>query len=156
MSLWFRKEIQTVPRPAELRPSGNKPRPLQVAVGIVTNRDGQVLVNQRPAGSEMAGYWEFPGGKRAAGETGRQTLTRELDEELGIRVQGAERLARFIHDYPKRTVELEVWRVTAYQGEPLSREGQRLAWHSVADLNVLRLLPADGPIVQALVSAQEG
>ncbi|HEY4774400.1 MAG TPA: NUDIX domain-containing protein, partial [Xanthobacteraceae bacterium] len=55
-----------------------------VAACALIDADGRVLIAQRPAGRPMAGLWEFPGGKIAAGERPEQTLIRELKEELGI------------------------------------------------------------------------
>ncbi|HEY3644252.1 MAG TPA: Nudix family hydrolase, partial [Gammaproteobacteria bacterium] len=75
---------------------------------------------------------------------------RELQEELGIRVRHAYRLMRFSHLYPEREVELDVWRVTAWDGEPTSLEGQHLEWALPDELRDWQLLPADEPIVKAL------
>jgi len=98
----------------------------------------------------MAGWWEFPGGKLEAGEPAFDALRRELQEELGIEVRHAYRLLRFSHRYPEREVELDVWRVTAWEGTPLSREGQHLEWLLPEELRDWQLLPADEPIVAAL------
>jgi 8-oxo-dGTP diphosphatase len=127
-------------------------KPLRVIVGIVVAADGRVLVNQRRPGTHMAGYWEFPGGKLHAGETPRTGLVRELAEELGIRILAAEPLLILEHAYPARSVQLDVWRVTRYDGEPEGLEGQPLRWVAPADLRTLGLLPADGPIVEALLA----
>ena len=123
---------------------------LGVAVGILMDGRGRVLVNQRPPGSHMAGYWEFPGGKIAPGEDGWQALVRELDEELGVTARYGHPLLTLSHRYPDRTVELDVWRVTEYRGVPQPREGQQLRWCAPRGLDDLKLLPADGPIVAAL------
>ena len=126
--------------------------PLRVIVGIVAAADGRVLVNQRRPDTHMAGYWEFPGGKLHAGEAPRTGLVRELAEELGIRVLDAEPLLLVEHAYPARRVRLDVWRVTRYDGEPEGLEGQPLRWVAPPDLPDLGLLPADGPIVEALLA----
>lgn len=98
----------------------------------------------------MAGWWEFPGGKLESGEPPFAALERELHEELGIRVRSAYRLLRSTHSYPDKEVELDVWRVTAWDGRPKSHEGQRLEWVLPKELNDRQLLPADEPIVAAL------
>ena len=126
--------------------------PLRVIVGIIVAADGRVLVNQRRPGTHMAGYWEFPGGKLRAGEPPRTGLVRELAEELGIRILDAEPLLMLEHAYPARRVQLDVWRVIRYDGEPEGLEGQPLRWVAPADLHTLGLLPADGPIVEALLA----
>jgi mutator protein MutT len=112
---------------------------------------GRVLIAQRPAGSHMAGFWEFPGGKLEAGEERRAGLARELLEELGIVVTGAPRpLIRIEHSYPSKHVHLDIWVVRQYRGEPHGLEGQALRWVSQQELESVELLPADGPIVAAL------
>ena len=123
---------------------------VHVLVGILEDGDGRVLVNQRRPGTHMAGFWEFPGGKRARGESRRTALERELAEELGIDVLDASPLIELSHAYPEKRVRLDVWVVARYAGEPRGLEGQPLKWVPVEELLDVGLLPADAPIVQAL------
>ncbi len=123
--------------------------------GLIADDSGRVLVGQRRAGTHMAGYWEFPGGKRRPGEGPRGTLERELREELGIAVRGAEFMAELTHRYPDRRVRLELWRVDRFEGEPSAREGQALKWVAPENLLALPLLPADQPLVEALSAQRE-
>lgn len=132
----------TAPPPAELH----------VAAGVIENEIGQVLIAQRTAGRELAGAWEFPGGKVAAGESALEALRRELAEELGVTVLEAAPLVDYRHAYPQRVVRLDVWRVLRYAGEPRALEGQPLRWESLGNLLDVGLLPADRPIVEALAS----
>ena len=128
---------------------GNPPT-LAVVAALLKDGQGRVLVNQRPAGKPWAGYWEFPGGKIEAGETPQAALERELQEELGLKLQAAQAWLQLSHDYPERRVELQVWRVRRYSGAPQAHEGQAFAWVRPEALGELDLLPADAPIVQAL------
>ena len=123
---------------------------IQVVAAVLRDRQGRVLIAERPAGKPMAGWWEFPGGKLEAGEPAFDALKRELQEELGIRMRHAYRLLRLSHRYPEREVELDVWRVTAWEGSPSSHEGQHLEWVLPEELRDWQLLPADEPIVKAL------
>jgi len=125
--------------------------PLHVLVGLIGDAQGRWLVNQRRPGTDLAGFWEFPGGKLQAGETPFAALCRELDEELGIEVLAAEPWLELVHDYPDKKVLLDVWRVLDYRGEVGAREGQALDWVAAARLTALPLLPADLPIVAALL-----
>lgn len=150
MSLWFRQEIQAVPRVVGLSESQPTTVSIDVVVGIVLNSAGEVLIGQRLEGTHMAGHWEFPGGKLESDETPLAGLKRELAEELGIRVKSAESLIEHGYQYPDRRVRLNVWWVLEYAGMPQSREGQPLRWVNLADLDAVPLLPADAPIVAAI------
>ena len=99
----------------------------------------------------MAGRWEFPGGKIDGGESELQALSRELTEELGVKLLSAERMLQLTHEYAERCVELSMWLVTAYEGEPMSLDGQALKWVRPAELVNEDLLEADRPIVAALL-----
>ena len=122
-----------------------------VAAALVRDRGGpQVLIAQRPVGKWQAGRWEFPGGKMEADESPRQALARELREELGIEVQVALTLGQFTHAYPDRSVEIELWLVTRYTGEPQGLDGQELRWVSPDELAACDLLEADRPMIEPL------
>ncbi len=125
---------------------------LEVVAGVIEDDDGRVLVGQRLPGTHMAGFWEFPGGKRRPGESSREALERELREELGIGVLCAEFMLELTHRYPRRHVRLEFWRVERYDGEPLPREEQALVWARPEELLDLPLLPADEPLVDVLLA----
>ena len=124
---------------------------LQVVAGVIQDELGRVLVGQRRPGTHMAGFWEFPGGKRRPDESPREALDRELHEELGIRVLSATFVSALTHRYPERQVRLELWRVERYQGAPVARERQPLSWSHPGELLGLPILPADEPFVATLL-----
>lgn len=124
---------------------------LEVVVALIEDSAGRVLVSRRQAGRPMAGFWEFPGGKRGAGEGRREALERELDEELGIHALAASPYMRLDHDYAELRVALDVWTVSAYAGQPRPLEGQQLEWVEPEALTTLDFLPADLPIVARLL-----
>ncbi|MGD8378345.1 MAG: Nudix family hydrolase [Gammaproteobacteria bacterium] len=126
------------------------PHRLEVVAGVLTDEQGRVLITRRPAGKPMAGRWEFPGGKRKSGESLQQALSRELTEELGVTPMRAEPLIRFAHRYPDRAVQLDFFRVTAWEGHARGLENQDLAWVAPEDLNRWDILEADRPVIQAL------
>lgn len=123
---------------------------VEVAVGVVFRDDGAVLFGQRLEGKPYAGWWEFPGGKLEAGESVEQALSRELNEELGLKV--VESIPWVVREYvyPHAHVRLHFQRVTRYLGEPQSREGQALSWQNAARLSVSPLLPAALPVIEWL------
>ncbi|HTN64723.1 MAG TPA: NUDIX domain-containing protein [Burkholderiaceae bacterium] len=124
------------------------PAPIDVAVGILMQADGDVLLGQRPAGKPYAGYWEFPGGKVEAGESVLQALQREFMEELGILVRSAEPWCGVEHVYPHAHVRLHFYISRDWQGEPQSLEGQAFAWQG--SVQVAPLLPATIPLIEWL------
>ena len=124
--------------------------PLRVVAGIVWRGDRYLAV-KRPEDKHMAGYWEFPGGKIEAGETPEQALTRELLEELGIRVARSRPWRVSVHRYPDLHVHVFFHMVDAFQGEPVPREGQSMSWVTPAE-NALPFLPADLGVVAELAA----
>ncbi len=128
--------------------------PVEVAVGVVFDAAGRVLLGSRPAGKPYSGYWEFPGGKIEAGESVAQALARELDEETGLRVNESLPWVTIEHEYPHAFVRLHFLRVHDWSGEPHGREGQQLRWFSVADALPAPLLPAALPCLRWLAWPQ--
>jgi 8-oxo-dGTP diphosphatase len=115
----------------------------------------EVLIAQRPPGSWQSGRWEFPGGKVEQDEQDETALHRELREELGIAVLSATPVDLFRHSYPDRHVEIALWVVPVFQGDPLGLDGQALRWVSPAELAGCDLLEADLPMIPPLLRALE-
>ena len=122
-----------------------------VVAAALFDSSGRVLIAERPPGKHMAGRWEFPGGKVAPGETEEAALKRELEEELGIQCLQARAMMRLTHRYPDRAIELSMWVVERYRGQPRGLDGQRLKWVPCAQLEREDILEADRPFVAALV-----
>jgi 8-oxo-dGTP diphosphatase len=120
--------------------------PQDVAVGVLIRPDGAFLVTSRPAGKVYAGHWEFPGGKVEPGETVEQALARELHEELGITIAGAERWQVQMFDYPHALVRLHFCKVVAWTDEFEMREGQAMAWQQLP-VDVRPVLPGTIPVL---------
>ena len=122
---------------------------IQVAVGIVVNEAGQLLVAKRPEHWLGGGFWEFPGGKIEVDEDAETALKRELLEEVGIRVEHCGPLIGFTYEYPERTVILHAWNVHSFSGDAKGLEGQEICWKDPGSLNQLNMLPANRAIVLA-------
>jgi len=125
-------------------------RRIHVVAAAVFDHSGRVLIARRPAHVHQGGLWEFPGGKLEQGETAIQGLQRELEEELGIRVDTARPLIQVRHDYPDRQVLLDVWRVDSHTGTARGLEGQPVAWVAPEELEGYTFPAANLPIIKAL------
>lgn len=137
-------------RPPEHQEHDRQTPRLHIAVGVLIDAQGRVLIARRRPGTPGAGKWEFPGGKREAGESIESALTRELREELGVAPRAARPLIRFSHAYSDRSVLLDVWRIEDWSGTAAGLEGQPLAWCEAARLFDYDLLSANKPIVDAI------
>lgn len=123
---------------------------VHVVAGVVKNAAGEILLAQRTEPKELAGLWEFSGGKVEAGETRFAALQREFREELGIEVQQAIPLMQLLHRYPNKHILLDVWEVSAWQGTPEGKEGQAWGWFPLSELRYLQFPAANYPIINAL------
>lgn len=123
---------------------------IHVVAAALVDPERRVLLTQRPPGRDFAGSWEFPGGKREAGESPLDALARELHEELGIAPLTCAPLIRIPCAYPDKRLLLDVYRVDAYRGELHGREGQALRWTPISALDRSEMPPADHPAVTAL------
>ncbi len=120
---------------------------VRAVVGIL-RRDNKFLVAKRPEGKPYSGYWEFPGGKIEVNESAEHALTRELHEELGIHVLASQSWYITKHAYPDKTVELHLWLVTEFSGEPHSKENQELRWATLDEMLSLKLLEGNWAVME--------
>jgi 8-oxo-dGTP diphosphatase len=129
-----------------------------VAVALL-DRQGQVLMQQRPLGKQHGGLWEFPGGKVEAGESPQQAAARELAEELGVGLDPCALDAVGFAAEPvlakgQRPVVILLFAARQWQGAPQPQEGQNMAWYRIEDLGALAMPPLDYPLARALVAWQ--
>jgi 8-oxo-dGTP diphosphatase len=120
----------------------------QIVVAGAVVAESKVLIAQRVRPPEIAGRWELPGGKVAAGETEPEALVRELAEELGVDVAVGPRLGDDIALTP--TMTLRAYQATLIRGEPHPRDHAALRWVSAAQLHDVDWVPADRGFLEAL------
>lgn len=120
---------------------------LVVGAALIDGR-GRVLVQQRPAGKQHAGLWEFPGGKIEAGETPEAALCRELHEELTITVDAGDLTAEGFATGPG--IVLLLFGCRRWQGAPVATDGATLRWIEAGALSELPMPPADVPLIPAV------
>lgn len=121
-------------------------------VGAVIVHEGLILCAQRGPKGSLGGMWEFPGGKIEAGESARDALIREIDEELRCEVAVGDLITTTTHEYDFGTVTLTTFWCELVAGEPVLTEHAQVQWRSPDDLAALAWAPADIPAAQ-LVSA---
>ena len=124
---------------------------LQVAVGIVLDDSGKVLVGQRVKPDAYFQKWEFPGGKLEQGESVVDALKREFLEEVGIDISESREFMVWEHSYPDRDVKLFVRIIDAFIGKATSREGQALKWVSLEEIAEMDFLAGNQVIIERLI-----
>ncbi len=124
---------------------------VEVVAGVLQDARGRILLARRTEGRDLAGLWEFPGGKREPDETPEAALIRELHEELGIQVEPGAPLICVPHRYPHKRLRLDVRRIVSWRGIPKGQEGQALAWVPPGKLFSYAMPDADRPVVAALL-----
>lgn len=122
---------------------------LHVVAGVIRDVRGRILLARRTEGRDLAGLWEFPGGKVEPDEVPEDALVRELREELGIEASVGDALVRVPQLYPNKRLVLDV-REVSFRGVPKGLDGQALAWTPLHALAGYPMPPADRPVVAAL------
>ena len=125
--------------------------PVHVVAGIIKDARGRILLARRGDGRDLAGLWEFPGGKVEPGETPHEALARELREEIGIDIGAIDPLIAVPHAYPQKRILLDVHTVRSFTGRARGLEGQALAWVPRDRLHAYAMPAADRPVVAALL-----
>jgi len=120
-------------------------------VAAIIERDGKILLAQRPAHADQPGLWEFAGGKVEAGETQPQALVRELREELGIDASPGCYVASHQREVSQRLIHLHAWHVPEFRGEVTAHYHSALVWCSPQEALTYALAPADIPLLNAFI-----
>jgi 8-oxo-dGTP diphosphatase len=131
----------------------NGKRLLLVAACALVDADGRVLIAQRPQGKQLAGLWEFPGGKVEPGETPEQCLVRELHEEIGIEAKIAclAPLTFASHSYDDFHLLMPLYICRRFEGIAVPKEGQTLKWVKPRQMRDYPMPPADEPLIPFLI-----
>jgi 8-oxo-dGTP diphosphatase len=128
-------------------------RLLLVAACALVDTDGRVLLAQRPEGKQLAGLWEFPGGKVEPGETPEQCIIRELQEEIGIETEipCLAPLTFASHSYDDFHLLMPLFVCRRFRGIAQPREGQALKWVRPKQMRDYPMPPADAPLIPFLI-----
>ena len=123
---------------------------VHVVAGVITDARGRILLARRTQGRDLAGLWEFPGGKVDPGETPEQALVRELREELGIDAHVGDPVIAVPQQYPHKRLRLDVRHIASWSGTVKGLDGQALVWVPPHKLASYAMPDADRPVVAAL------
>jgi 8-oxo-dGTP diphosphatase len=126
-----------------------------LVVAAVIEREDRFLVTRRQGGVHLAGFWEFPGGKVAHGESHAAALCREIQEELDVEIVVRDLVLETSHEYPERVVTLFFYRCDLI-GAPRPMIGQEMAWVGRTDLRSLSFPPADDELIRRLTDCRGG
>jgi mutator protein MutT len=125
---------------------------IEVSAALIFRR-GKLLITQRHAKAHLGGRWEFPGGKREAGETFEAALVREIREELGVEIAVCELFEEISHAYPEKSVYLKFFLCKLTAGEPQPLDCAAVKWIDKAGLDAHELPAADARLLEKLKSA---
>jgi mutator protein MutT len=132
--------------PEKLSPLPHK----RIGVAVIRNQQGQILIDRRLAKGEMAGLWEFPGGKIEINETVEECIKREISEELAIEVEVGARLVTIDHTYSNFEVTLFVHHCQYLSGEPQPIECEEIRWVTLAEISNYTFPEANTQIISIL------
>lgn len=122
----------------------------QIGVAVIRNDQGEILIDRRLETGEMAGLWEFPGGKIEAGETVTDCIIREIKEEINLEIAVGDRLLLIEHDYPKFKVSLHVHWCTVLGGTAQPLECAEIKWVTPKALDHYTFPAANQAIIEAI------
>ncbi|HEX8387083.1 MAG TPA: A/G-specific adenine glycosylase, partial [Rubricoccaceae bacterium] len=123
-----------------------------VAVGLITDDDGRVLMQRRPETVMLGGLWEFPGGKVEPGETPAEACAREVHEELGVRVDVGRPVAVVDHTYSHLKVTVHAFRCRLVSGTPVAVTGEPMRWLGPDELTDVAVPRASRRIIEAVAA----
>ena len=123
-----------------------------ISAAALVDVDGRVLLAQRPDDKDMAGLWEFPGGKIEQGETPEQALIRELKEELAIDTRSSclAPLSFASHEYENFHLLILLYVCRRWWGSPVAVEGGTLSWVRAPRLRDYQMPEANAPLIASL------
>ena len=129
-------------------------KPIKVTAAIIKEK-GKILIARRKQTKHLGGLWEFPGGKIEKGETPEECLSRELNEEFGIKVEVGEFILSNIHKYDRGTINLMAFHTNYLSGTFNLIDHDKIKWIDYNEISKFDFAPADIPIVKYLIFKRE-
>ena len=129
------------------------PNSIEVSAALIF-RDGKILITRRHEKSHLGGLWEFPGGKREAGESFEECLIREIREELGIAISVGDLFEEIAHDYPEKSVHLKFFLCRWESREPQALGCAAFKWVRKSELADYKFPAADARLLDKLMKCE--
>lgn len=126
----------------------------QIGVGMITNEKGELLIALRPDEAMLGGLWEFPGGKKEKGEQLPQTVQRELNEELGVRVEVGKKFMELKHAYSHFKITLHAYWCTISSGTPKPKSSIELNWVTLDEIDSYPFPKANKVLIEKLLTLE--
>lgn len=127
--------------------------PVVVVAAAIIQHEEKFLLTRRKPHSHLAGIWEFPGGKKEAGETLETCLRREIKEELGVEISAPQHFDSLRYQYPEKEVELYFFTCFITYGHPQAIDCAEIAWVHKHELISYEFPAADMPIIKKIIQA---
>jgi 8-oxo-dGTP diphosphatase len=129
---------------------------IKIEVGCaIIRKDGKILIAQRKPDVHLGGYWEFPGGKMEACESLEACLIREVDEELGIKIQPSKLIQKAEHPYPEKIIVLYFYLCDWVSGNPTKKDCEDFRWIEPHELRDFKFPPADAEMIEELINKKD-
>ena len=123
---------------------------MTTVIAAIILKEGKVLIAQRAQGQNLAGKWEFPGGKVEPGESPEECLVREIREELGIKIEVDEFFGESVYRYDTVVIKLLAYKAVYVDGEYKLTVHSQIKWVKPDELDNYDLAPADIAFVKKL------
>lgn len=147
-----RKQVKTEVIPYKA-PSKKVPHH-HIGVGIIINEKNEVLIARRPEDGMLGGLWEFPGGKQEKGESIEKTIIRELEEELGVKVEVIQPFMKLKHAYSHMKITLHAGICKIIDGNPQPKASQEIRWIDIRKLNDVPFPKANRQLTKKLMKTE--
>lgn len=128
---------------------------VHVVGAIIENEKNEIFCALRSREMTLANYWEFPGGKIEPGETPKQALEREIQEEFACSIQIGKKVEDTTYEYEKIIVRLETYKAKLIDGQPTALEHAATKWVARDEIRQLNFAPADIPAVEKIVQEEK-
>lgn len=125
---------------------------IKVVAAIIYNEEHQFLMALKKAGKNLAGYWEFPGGKIEEGEDGHTAISREIKEELNLVLKDIHFLFEYQYQENGQTIEITFFRALIDVGKMVLTDHDEIVWMNEKEAHKFKIAPGDLEALKRITS----